>query len=117
MKKIIAIIAMLSVVFITKAQQTLYLTKSLTNESVKNVEAKTSGGSIIVDGNHSQDARIEVYVSSNGHEISKEEIKSRLEEDYDLKVTVEGNKLIAIARQKHNNMNWKRSLNIAFKIY
>jgi hypothetical protein len=117
MKKIIAIIAMLTAVCVLKAQQTLYLTKSLANESVKNVEAKTSGGGITVAGGYTQDARIEVYISGNGHELSKEEIQSRLDESYELKVSVENNKLIASAKQKHNNMNWKRSLNISFKIY
>jgi len=102
-----------------KAQQTLYLTKSLSSETIKEIEAKTSGGSINVSGDHSQDARIEVYVSSNGHQISlsKEEIEAKLNEDYDFSITVSNNKLTATSRPKHNFSNWKKALNISFKIF
>ncbi len=95
----------------------LYMTKSLSNESIKNVEAKTSGGSIDVTGGHGQDARIEVYITSNnGHILSKEEIQERLK-DYDLTVSVSENKVTAIAKTKTRNMNWKKALNISFEIY
>ncbi len=101
------------------AQETLYLTKPLADESIKNVEAKTSGGSIDIEGGHLQDTRIEVYISSNGHHInlSKEEIQAKLDKDYDLSVTVSNNKLTAIAKPKHNFLNWNKALNISFKIF
>jgi hypothetical protein len=49
MKKYLIISALAFIAFAVKAQSgngTLYLSKSLTNEAIKNVEAKTSGGSI-----------------------------------------------------------------------
>jgi DUF4097 and DUF4098 domain-containing protein YvlB len=101
------------------AQKTLYLTKSLPGESVNNVEAKTSGGSIDVSGGHTQDARLEVYVSPNGHigSLSKEEIDAKIKDDYDFSVDVSDGKLTVIARPKHNFRNWKKGLNISFKIF
>ncbi|MEP7317816.1 MAG: hypothetical protein ABI921_03720 [Panacibacter sp.] len=122
MKKYILFLSLLSVTAVTKAQsgdnKTPYITKSLSSENIQQAEVKTSGGSITVAG-VSSDAKIEVYVSGNNGlgTLSKEEIKSRLEEYYTLEVSVSNNKLIAIAKQKENNMNWKKSLSISFKIY
>ncbi|QEC52639.1 DUF4097 and DUF4098 domain-containing protein YvlB [Anseongella ginsenosidimutans] len=95
----------------------LYLTKSLSSENIKNVEVTTSGGNITVEDSDAGQSKVEVYVrSGNGRSLSKEEIKERLEEDYDLEVSVSGSKLIAAARSK-SNLNWKNSLSISFKIY
>jgi len=119
MKKILAIILSASIAIAANAQKNLYQTKSLSNVAIKNVEAKTSGGSIEIAGGYSSDARIEVYVSSNNsnNSLSNDEIKTRLDEDYELTITANGNKLTAIAKTKHNNMNWRKSLNISFKIF
>jgi hypothetical protein len=96
-----------------------YLTQSLSAESVRDIYARTSGGEITVSGVPSADARIEVYItpSRKGASLSKEEIRKRLEDDYDFKVSVENNKLSAIAETKRWNMNWKNGLNISFKIF
>lgn len=97
-----------------------YQTKSLANESINNVKVETSGGSISVTGVNNSEARIEVYVrANNGKEnsLTKEEILKRISEDYDLTVSVSNNKLTAIAKPKERNMNWKRALNISFKVY
>jgi len=98
---------------------TPYMTKSLANESVKNVEASTQGGSISVSGGNAADARIEVYVTTNGRDngLSKEEIQKRLNDDYKLSIDVSGGKLTAISKAKNRNMNWKRGLSISFKIF
>jgi DUF4097 and DUF4098 domain-containing protein YvlB len=97
----------------------LYLTKSLSSESVKQVEAKTSGGGIDVSGVNAAEARIEVYINGNGrhNNYSKEEIQKMLANDYDLTITVSGNKLTAIAKPKKNFGNWDNSLSISYKIY
>jgi len=68
-----------------------YLVKTLTSEDIQNVKCETTGGNISVAGSDA-DLRIEVYVwASNGRDrdLSKEEIKKRLEEDYDLTVSTE----------------------------
>lgn len=104
-----------------KAGQAPYLTKSLANEAIKNVEVKTSGGSIAVTGGNNADARVEVYVNSNrersGQTLTKEEIQKRLAEDYELTVTASNGKLIARAKPKERDMDWKRGLNISFRVF
>lgn len=97
-----------------------FLTKSLSQESIQDIYARTSGGEIAVSGVNSSDARIEVYVtrsSNRGPSLSKDEVQKRLDDDYDLTVSVENNKLTAIAKPKESNMDWKRALNISFKVF
>jgi DUF4097 and DUF4098 domain-containing protein YvlB len=97
----------------------LYLSKPLSAESINQVEAKTSGGGIEVTGVNPSEARIEVYVSENGHHnsYSKEEIQKMITEDYDFSVTASGNKLTAIAKSKKNFRNWNNQLSISYSIY
>lgn len=99
--------------------KTPYLTKSLNNESVKNVEVETSGGSISVTGvNAAAETKVEVYVTSNRgrDDLSKDEIEKRLQQ-YDLSVSVSNNKLTAIAKPKERNMDWEKGLSISFKVF
>ncbi|MGI8952361.1 MAG: DUF4097 family beta strand repeat-containing protein [Chitinophagaceae bacterium] len=123
MKKYLFISLLTFITIATKAQngadQTPYSTKSLTNENIKNVQVETSGGSISVSGVTS-DARIEMYVwpnNGNNNSLSKDEIQKRLNEDYDINISVNNNKLVATAKQKDRNMNWKKSLSISFKVF
>jgi hypothetical protein len=121
MRKNLFLLFALCVSFISVAQsnETPYLTKSLSNAGIKNIEVETSGGSISISGVSSADQEIEVYISGNNgnKDLSKEEIQKRLEEDYILDINVNNNKVTAIAKPRRNNMNWKRSLNISFKLY
>lgn len=96
-----------------------YMTKSFPKESIDNVEVKTSGGSISVEGVNASEARVEVFVHPNNSSdnFSKEEIKGVLEENYDLSVSVSNNKVTAVAKTKERNMNWKKSLSISFKVF
>lgn len=99
--------------------KTPYQTKSLSGDAIKNVIVKTSGGSITVSGG-GESPRVEIYVNgNNGQELSKEEIDKRLAEDYNLDVSVSNHELHATAKRKHEgfNLNWKRQLNISFKVY
>ncbi|HEX9512062.1 MAG TPA: DUF4097 family beta strand repeat-containing protein [Puia sp.] len=97
-----------------------YLQKSLSGESLQRVELETSGGNISVYGVPAAEARLEVYVRGNHDgegELSKEEIEKRLNEQYDLNISVNDHKLTAIAKGKSRNMNWRRGLSISFKAY
>jgi DUF4097 and DUF4098 domain-containing protein YvlB len=97
-----------------------YMTKSLSSENIKNIKVETSGGSISVSGVAASEARIEVYVYPNNprdNNITKEQIEERLKELYDLEVEVANNKLTAVAKSKKQIRDWKRALNIAFKVY
>ena len=98
----------------------LYLNKSLTADAIKQVDARTSGGGIEVTGvTNASEARIEVYVTENGHhgDYSKTEIQSRINEDYELTVTSSGNKLTAVAKPKKNLRNWSNALSFSFNIF
>jgi hypothetical protein len=99
--------------------RTPYLTKSLSGSAIKHVSVSTSGGSIAVSGAPGEQSRIEVYITgNNGFTPSNEEIKKRLNDDYTLDISVNGGELHAVAKNKHDgNWNWRKSLNIAFKVY
>jgi DUF4097 and DUF4098 domain-containing protein YvlB len=98
-----------------------FLTKSLTNELVKNIESETSGGSITVLAASPGEAKVEVFIwpanRDRNSNLSKEEIQKRLNEDYDLTVSVSNNKLSTIAKPRRRNMEWQKGLTISFRIY
>ncbi len=122
MKKYLSILFLGSLSFAVHAQEYSkepYMVKPLTADAIQNVKAETSGGNISVAGVDA-DARIEVYIKpSNGRDrnMSKDEIKKKLEEEYDLTVSADNHKLTAIAKQKHNIRDWNHSLSISFKIF
>ena len=120
MKKMLTLFIALTVWTASLAQESSspYMTKSLSNETVNDVYARTSGGGILVSGVSVSETRVEVYITGNNNRstLSKEEIKEKLE-DYNLTVSVAGHKVTAVAEPKHSNMNWKQGLNISFKIY
>ncbi|MEO3408472.1 DUF4097 family beta strand repeat-containing protein [Mucilaginibacter sp. CAU 1740] len=122
MKKYLLVLFVASVGNIALAQnngKTPYLTKSLSGQSVKDVFVNTSGGSITVSGASGEEPRVEVFIQANNGngDLAKEEIQKRLDENYDLKVDVNGGELHASAKNKKNNMDWKKSLSISFRVY
>ncbi|GAB3953756.1 hypothetical protein GCM10028805_38120 [Spirosoma harenae] len=82
------------------------------------VRAETSGGSLSIEGGTDMNAKVEMYVrGNNGNEnLDKEEIEERLK-DYEVSITQEGGTIVAIAKRRNNDNNWKRSLSIGFKFY
>ncbi len=120
MKRYSVLLLLLSISFISNAQSSndLYLSKPLSSEAIQKIEASTVGGSIEVSGGNSSDARIEVYVRDNRNgTLTKEEMKSRIDADYNLTLEVSNHKLTAIIKQKHQNINWKKSVSVSYKIY
>lgn len=122
MKKYSLFLLIMASVLLSTAQskEEPYQTKSLTNEAIKNVKVETSGGSISVAAVSNSEARIEVYVRANNNRennLTKEEIQKRLNEDYDLTISVSNNKLTAIAKPKGRDINWRKALNISFKVF
>jgi hypothetical protein len=123
MKKRLLLPVILLAAFGSRAQSsregTLYLTKSLSSESIQQVEANTSGGGIHVTGVNPSEARIEVYISGNDHNngLSKEEIQKRLGEQYEFSVTATNHNLVANARNKRNFNDWRKGLTISFEIF
>jgi hypothetical protein len=122
MRIILSFLLLVSGIFVQaqNSRSLLYLSKPLSAESINEVEAKTSGGGIEVTGVNPSEARIEVYINGNDRHDSytKEEAQKILDKDYDFSVTVSGNKLSAIAKQKRNfNNDWRNSISISYKIY
>ncbi|MGZ3946058.1 MAG: DUF4097 family beta strand repeat-containing protein [Mucilaginibacter sp.] len=98
--------------------KTPYTTQSLANDAITSVMVRTSAGGIHVSGESGQQPRIEVYIRGNNNkDLSKDEIKKRLDEDYEMTITVNNHELQAIVKNKHENMNWRRQISISFKIY
>jgi len=112
------IVALQSTMVLAQDDKTPYMTKSLAGDAINNVMVNTSAGGIEVSGESGQQPRVEVYIRGNNNDhLSKEEIKKRLDEDYDLNVSVSGHELTAIAKNKHNISNWRHQLSIGFKIF
>lgn len=101
------------------AQSAPLITKTFTAGSISSVQSETAGGNIFVTGVDGA-CRAELYaVAGNSKEskISEQEVKDRLEKEYEVKIEMEGNKLIATAKPRHRMMNWKKGLSISFKLY
>jgi hypothetical protein len=122
MKKILLSHLLLILILACQAQsydqKIPYLSKTFSGTTINNVEARTQGGSITVTGGSQPEARVEVYISPNGNKsLSRAEIDQRLKEDYELDISVSGGKLVAISKQRNSTFNWKKALNISYKIY
>jgi len=118
-KKIFCVLAFAGVCGIVAAQSKAIMVKSLDGVSIASVESETSGGNISVVGT-SSGFRAELYAwpSNQKHKnITEQEIKEKISNEYDVKLETEGNRLFAIARPKKKIRNWKNGLNISFKIY
>ena len=122
MKTILAllIVTFQGVAAFAQDDRTPYLTKSLANDAISSVMVQTSAGGIFVSGRSGEAPRIEVYIrGNNDRDLSKEEIQKRLDEDFDMNISVNGHELSAIVKSKHEHMNWDNNhgLSISFKIY
>ena len=114
------LVACQSAVAFAQDDKTPFLIKSLASDAVSNVTVSTSAGGIFVTGRSGESPRIEVYIQgNNGHDLSKEEIQKRLDEDYDMDISVNNHQLTATVKHKHEmeNFDWHRGLSISFKIY
>jgi hypothetical protein len=119
MKRFFLLLSSMVIAVMATAQTGPLITKQLAEGSVSSVLSETSGGNILVSG-VAGSFRAELYAVANnskGNNLSEQEIKERLEKEYDVKLELEGNKLIATAKPKHKIMNWKKGLSISFKLY
>ncbi len=83
------------------------------------VRAETSGGGLTVEGGTDRNARVEMYVRPNnwnGRSLDKADMAERLR-DYDISIEQQGSTIVATAKRRGNNNDWKRSLSISFKFY
>lgn len=119
MKKLIAIILFGLISNLAFSQKDKpYFIKRFNSSEIKNLSVNTSGGGIMVEGTNDNETLVEVYIRGNNwkNTLDKEEIEDRLK-DYTVSVQQNGDKLECIAKSKLQNMNWKKSLSISFKIY
>lgn len=120
MKKFLTFLlaAALSTAAYAQSDNAPYLIKSFAGASVQNVLARTSGGSITVNGTAGNEARVEVYIKGQNNKIlTKAQIEERLAEDYTFDVSTASGQLKATATSKDKMFNWKNALSISFKIY
>lgn len=100
-------------------ETTPYQTKTFSG-NITAVRAETSGGSLTIEGGTDRNAKVEMYVRSNNwngrDNLDKAEIEERLK-DYDITIEQQGSTIVAIAKRRTNDNNWKRSLSIGFKFY
>ncbi|KIC94123.1 DUF4097 family beta strand repeat-containing protein [Flavihumibacter solisilvae] len=98
--------------------QTPYTTKSFDGKSISQLKVETSGGNITVTGGNTP-SRVDVYVRpANGKKtLSSDEIQRKLSSEYDLDVSLTGNKLVAIARPKNKVRDWNTTLSISFVVF
>lgn len=103
-----------------KWDQSPFKTQSFGSQSVSRVESSTSGGNIVVTGGASE-TKVEVFVQAAnrklGQDLSAAALEERIRQDYELEVSLSSGVLVAKAKAKTRNMDWKRSLSISFKIY
>jgi hypothetical protein len=124
MKKCLLSLLMVVTVFALKAQKETkrepYEVKTFQGETISSIVSETSGGNISVSGVSQSESRVEVFVTQNDsrrNELSNDEIKARMDADYDLDVSVNNGKLTATAKVKNKIKDWKKMLNFSFKIY
>ncbi|TCK84714.1 DUF4097 family beta strand repeat-containing protein [Albibacterium bauzanense] len=84
--------------------------------SIQDLKVSTSGGSIDVAGDASQEAVIEMYVKpNNNRNLSQGEIQEILDRDYEIRIEQRGGTLEAYAKRR-NNLNWRNGLSVSFKV-
>ncbi|MES2797504.1 MAG: DUF4097 family beta strand repeat-containing protein [Bacteroidota bacterium] len=121
MKKLISVIVLClfaSLVFAQDSNEKPYMVKKFNANQIKNIGVQTSGGGITIEGGSENEAIVEVYIRAsnwNG-KVDREEIEDRLK-NYILTVSQSGSNLECIAKNKSQNMNWKRGLSITFKVF
>jgi DUF4097 and DUF4098 domain-containing protein YvlB len=107
-----------------KTEKEPYSVQKFPDAKVTHVTVETSGGNVVVMGSNTPGAIVEVYIEQNGGRrnrptLSKEEIKQKLESEYEMNISYANNKLTATAKHKKTNDRdwWQDALNISFKLY
>jgi DUF4097 and DUF4098 domain-containing protein YvlB len=92
-----------------------YMVKSF--NGVKRVKAQTAGGNISVTGEDGATTKVEVVIRSSNYnrQLSKEEIRAKLEADYELRIETQGDALLLLAKNKRSGWN-RDGLSISFHI-
>lgn len=82
-----------------------------------NLEVRTSGGHITVEGSSGNEVRVEMYVKKNGRDLNPGDVDLN---DWDIAITQSGNTIKASAKREGNSWSsWGRNNNISisFVVY
>ncbi len=90
-----------------------YTTQEFSVSDNSNIEVRTSGGSIEVFGENTDEVRVEMYVRKRGKLLEQREADL---DDWEIRIEKEGNTVYAIA--KREGRSWgNNNLSISFKVY
>ncbi|MEL6924724.1 MAG: DUF4097 family beta strand repeat-containing protein [Bacteroidota bacterium] len=82
------------------------------------LDVTTSGGGIKVEGSSGNEVEVQVFVRKNGRLLSNSNsLMEELQNDYNLKIEKDGDRITAYTKRE-GNYGWsKKSLSIGFKVY
>lgn len=116
---LILLLNLLSYSLYAQESQTPFITKSFDGKAISQLKVETSGGNITVSGGNTP-SRVDIYIrpaNGKGKSLSKEEIQRKLTAEYDLDVSLSGNRLVATARPKNKVRDWTTTLSISFVVF
>lgn len=106
--------AAMAVVFVANATAQAYQTETFGVKDGVNVEVKTAGGSIVVNGTRSDEVKVEMIVKRRGRTIDPGEADLK---DWDITIEKRGNTVYAIA-ERDGRINWgNNNYSISFVVY
>lgn len=106
--------AAMAVVFVATATAQAYQTETFGVKDGVNVEVKTAGGSIVVNGTRSDEVKVEMIVKRRGRTIDPGEADLK---DWDITIEKRGNTVYAIA-ERDGRINWgNNNYSISFVVY
>ncbi|AHM58542.1 hypothetical protein D770_01340 [Flammeovirgaceae bacterium 311] len=83
-----------------------------------NLEVKTSGGNITVEGHGGNKVRVEMHVNAGGRSIDSTDYKAaEVLENYEIDVSKSGNTVYAIAKGKSRGWFGNNNTSISFRVY
>lgn len=118
-RKLAGIFAIATILALTSnvsiAQKT-YLTQEFDVSDNVNIEVRTSGGSIEVVGENTNEVRVEMYVRKRGRELDREDTDLK---GWDIRLEKEGNTVYAVAKKEGKNWGWnnENNVSISFIVY
>lgn len=96
------------------AAQDAYLTEEFGVSNNVKVEVRTSGGSIEVVGENSDEVRVEMYVRKRGKYIDPDEANLK---DWEITIEKSGNTVSAIAKRENRNRWRGDNYSVSFKVF